>query len=104
VPNSPLTENGTRGHPQTHCKKSLCCKRFTMGIETIMQITSHHQFQSIVAAVVRSVISLTLSPASIQTPRWRAKFALAALFAIATHSALAHGPSQPLHQLFKIAK
>ena len=48
----------------------------------IMQIR-HHQFQSIVAAVVRSVVSFTRSPSSVQAPHWRAKFALAALFAIA---------------------
>jgi homoserine O-acetyltransferase/O-succinyltransferase len=55
---------------------------------------SHHQFLSAVAAAVRSVIS---------RPQHRhAKFALAALFAVATHPAFAHGPTQPPHQLYKI--
>jgi len=61
-------------------------------VERIMP--SHHQFLSAVAATVRSVIS--------RTPHRHAKFALAALFAVAAHPVFAHGPSQPPHQLYKI--
>jgi homoserine O-acetyltransferase/O-succinyltransferase len=36
------------------------------------------------------------------TARRLTKFALVALFAVAAHTALAHGPNQPPHQLYKI--